>query len=418
MTRGDHRAGSPPIAVPWWQVGGTLLAGLFVAYLDRSNLSVVLPELAKDLGFAGESFASVSSWALSTFLIGYALANVLGGFLTRHLDPRTVVIWCVAIWSVATVAIGFAGSVTVLLLCRFILGLSEGVYWPQQSRFAQGWFPPSQRTRANSVIQYYGQYLALALGFLILTPIHDQFGWRTVFYLTGALGLILILPLYGRFLGRAQDAPYSDRATKPSSAPPRLGFAALGGRPILLLLFAHLAQGMLFWGVTLWIPLAVRSLGFTGWGQAIASASPYLAAVLLAVPMSMISDRTGRRVQVAAFGLILPGLLMLALPLAASGAAQLALIIAALGLYASSYSPNIWAIIQSRVEPEAVGAVAGLVNGIGAGLGGTIAGFLVGYLLERTGSYVPGFSALGAIVLGGGAALVAYDRLFRMADES
>ena len=34
-------------ASEWWSIGGTLLIGLFVAYLDRTNLSVAMPQLSK-----------------------------------------------------------------------------------------------------------------------------------------------------------------------------------------------------------------------------------------------------------------------------------------------------------------------------------------------------------------------------------
>src|SRR5271155_3249564 len=100
----------------WWRVGGSLMVGLFVAYLDRTNLSVALPQLSKDMGFAGDSFAMTSSWALTIFLIGYAFSNIFGGVLTRRIDPKPLVIWCFAIWSAATLLVGFSTSVTVLLV--------------------------------------------------------------------------------------------------------------------------------------------------------------------------------------------------------------------------------------------------------------------------------------------------------------
>lgn len=28
----------------------------------------------------------------------------------------------------------------MLLTCRLILGVAEGIYWPQQARFAKAWF--------------------------------------------------------------------------------------------------------------------------------------------------------------------------------------------------------------------------------------------------------------------------------------
>ncbi len=393
----------------WWGIGGSLMTGLFVAYLDRTNLSVGLPSVARDLGFAGDGFAVAASWALTIFLIGYAVANVVGGILTNRLEPKNIVIWSFAIWSLATVLVGLTNSLAVLLVCRFILGAAEGVYWPQQSRFARAWFAPEERTKANALIQYYGQFLALALGFIILTPIYEAFGWRVLFFITGGIGLVVIVPLYIKQLRPESEAPFRD--VQPAQAAPRLTLAALGGPAFLLLLFSYITQGMLFWGITLWIPLAVRSLGFTGFSQAVASALPYLAAVLLAIPMTRISDRTGRRVLIAALGMLIPGILMVMLPLFASGYAKMALITVALGYYASSYTPNIWSILQSSMKPEAVGPASGIINGLGAGGGGTIAGFLVGMLNSYTGSYMSGFIALGVLVILGGFSLLIYGRV-------
>jgi len=392
----------------WLRIGGTLMVGLFVAYLDRINLSVGLPSIAKDLGFTGADFAVTASLALTTFLIGYAVANVFGGILTRQFDPKWVVIWMLGIWSVSTILTGWVTSVFLLLVCRLILGVTEGIYWPQQSRFAKGWFAPSELTRANSMIQYYGQYFALAIGFMILTPIYDAMGWHALFFITGGLGLFIMVPLYFKLLRPESEAPYLKQEAGEKT---KLTLKALGGWPFLLLVFSYITQGMLFWGITLWIPMAVKSLGFSGTAQAIGSALPYFAAIALAIPMSFISDRTGKRVLVAALGLFIPGMLLMLLPQVDSGYLKLGLITLALGYWASSYTPNIWSIIQSTVEPKAVGPASGIINGLGAGGGGTLAGFLVGLLYKSTGSYMTGFVALGVLVILGGTALLAYGKV-------
>ncbi len=394
----------------WLGVGGTLMLGLFVAYLDRTNLSVGLPQIARDMGFAGRGFAVTSSWALTIFLIGYAAANIFGGVVTRGLDPKHVVVACITIWSLATIVIGLASSIAVLLACRLVLGVAEGIYWPQQSRFARDWFAPRERTRANSLIQYYGQFLALAVGFIVLTPICDTFGWRILFLATGAVGLVVIVPLYGMVLRPASEAPY--RTQSEADREP-LSLRSLGGPAFGLLVFSYITQGMLFWGITLWLPLVVRSLGFRGAGQGLASALPYLLAIILAIPMAILSDRTGQRVLIAALGLLVPGLVLLLLPLVDAGYAKLVVITLALGFYASSYTPNIWTILQDSVAPSAVGPASGIMNGLGAGAGGTIAGFMVGLLRSHTGSYTIGFMVLGALVLLGGSSLLLYGGIIR-----
>ncbi|MBN3801558.1 MFS transporter [Paraburkholderia sp. Ac-20336] len=408
----EPSGGSAAVPAPWWSIGGTLMIGLFVAYLDRSNLSVGLPGVARDLGFDGPQFAKVSSWALTAFLIGYTIANILGGLLTRRRDPKWIMIACVAIWSVATLVVGTTGSIATLLVCRVVLGVTEGIYWPQQSRFAKAWFSPEQRTTANSLIQYYGQFLALGLGFMILTPFYDLLGWRALFHITGLLGLLIIVPLYLWRLPRKDAAPFPEPAVS-TGKKERLTLASLGGPAFLLLLFSYLTQGALFWGITLWIPLAVKTLGFTGFEQAFASSIPYLFAVVLAIPLSRLSDRTKRRTLIAGLGLLIPGLLVVTLPFVGGAMAKMILITLSLGFYASAFSPNIWSIVQSTVHPDAVGPAAGIINGIGAGGGGTMAGFVVGMLYQSTGSYIPGFATLGAFVVLGGISLLLFGRVTR-----
>ena len=398
----------------WLRIGGTLMLGMFVSYIDRTNLSVSLPAVAHDLGFEGASFATVSGWVLTAFLIGYIFANIFGGIFTSRSDPKKIAILMMALWSLSTLVTGMAQSITLLVICRLILGIAEGIYWPQQSRFVKLWFSPGELTRANSVIQYYGQFLALGLGFIILTPIHNALGWRNLFYLCGAIGLLIMVPLYARTLMNTADAPYPERSDSlPVAKAPKLTVDAFGGVSFVLVIFAYLTQGMLFWGITLWIPLAVKSIGFSGMGQAFGSAIPYLAAVVLAIPMSYISDRTGKRVLIASLGLLIPGCLLLLLPTVDNGYLKLALITVAMGYYASSFTPNIWSIIQSNVRPHAIGAASGIVNGLGAGGGGTLAGLMVARIYASTGSYMSGFMVLGGLVALGGLALLLYGYLRR-----
>ncbi|EME8405903.1 MFS transporter, partial [Salmonella enterica] len=176
----------------WLRIGATLMFGLFVAYLDRSNLSVTLPTITHDLNIDG----ATASIVLTIFLIGYAFSNIFGGVFTQRYDPKKIVILMVLIWSIATVFVGFTSSVYVILICRLVLGITEGIYWPQQSRFASDWFSDKERTQANSIIQYYGQFLALGLGFMILSPLDAAFGWRNVFIITGVIGIVVVVPLY------------------------------------------------------------------------------------------------------------------------------------------------------------------------------------------------------------------------------
>lgn len=394
----------------WFTIAGTLMLGLFVAFLDRINLSVALIAMSNDLGFAGDGFAVTSSLVLTIFLVGYGISNFFGGIVTRNVDPKITVIAMMAFWSLATIMTGWVTSITLLLLYRFILGVAEGIYWPQQSRFARAWFSPKELSRANSMIHFYGQYFGLALGFLLLTPVFNILGWRMVFFLTGAAGLVIIVPLFMKFLRPESE---SNLAKSPEYAKTKLTLDDLGGPPIFLLCFTYFAQSNLFWGTTLWIPMLVKSLQFTGAAQAIATALPYFVGLILGAPMSILSDRTGKRVLITAVGLFVPGVVLMFLPHIDDPTVKMAIIAISVGFCASTFQPNIWSIIQASVKPKGVGPAAGIVNGLGAA-GGTVAGFVVGLLFKATGSYTVGFVYLGFMVMLAGVSLILHDRYKRI----
>ncbi|WP_147918885.1 MFS transporter [Ruania zhangjianzhongii] len=408
-----------PLQHKWLRIGGLLLFGLFFAYLDRSNLSVGITNISEDLGFAGEAFAKTSSLTLTAFLFGYLISNLLGGFLTARIDAKWILVATTAGFSLATALIGFADSVGTLVALRVAVGIFEGIYWPQQFRIAKAWFDEREMTRASAMIQYYGQYLALALGFFILTPLEASFGWRPMFWVLGAIGLLIVVPLYTKFLP-TESGGTAARATadnSPSEQQPtsvertdrkRLSFADFGGWKFVLIVFSYFTNGMLFWGITLFIPLVVPALGFAPNLTGLLSAAPYLASLLLTIPMMIISDRTGHRGAIATSGLIVGGILLACLALTDSPGVQMTLIIIGLGYFTASYTPNIWAIATASVPQHAVGPASGIINGFGAGGGGIVAGALVGAILSSSGSYVPGLTVLGAAAILGGIALLVY----------
>ena len=406
-------AQAPPLSHKWLRIGGLLLVGLFVAYLDRSNLSVGIKNVATDLGFSGDEFAGTSSLALTAFLFGYLISNLLGGFLTARVDAKWILLATVAGYSLCTFLIGFVESVGALVALRVGVGVFEGIYWPQQFRMAKAWFDEREMTRASAMIQYYGQYLALALGFFLLTPIEASFGWRPMFWTLGAIGLVLVLPLYARFLPTAPAATTAPARTPESPGPSRkkLTFAAFGGWRFALLVFSYFANGMLFWGITLFIPLIVPTFGFAKSINGLLSAAPYLVSLLLTIPMMILADRSGRRGPIAVSGLVVGGVLLACVALTDSHVLQFALICLGLGYFTAAYTPNIWAIAVTDLPAHVVGPATGIINGFGAGGGGIVAGALVGSLLAATGTYTLGLSVLGLVAILGGLALFLYTRM-------
>jgi MFS family permease len=191
----------------------------------------------------------------------------------------------------------------------------------------------------------------------------------------------------------------------------KMRFADFGGPRFLLLVFSYFSNGMLFWGITLWIPLVIQSLGFTGTGRGLLAALPYLLSLVLTVPMMGISDRTGKRVLIASSGLLVGGTLVGALPLVENPVGKLVMICVGMGYFTATFTSNLWAIAVTDLPAHLVGPATGIINGFGAGGGGIVAGFVVGKLQAVTGSFLPGFVVLGVMAIVGGLALLTYGRL-------
>jgi len=404
----------------WWRISGTLMVGLFVAYLDRSNLSIALPGVSQELGFAGSGFAATSSWVLTAFLFGYLVANLSTGFFTYRADPKIALVVAIVTISLITVAIGFVHSVGMLFWLRVLLGVAEGLYWPQQFRLAKSWFNEHEMSKASAMIQYYGQYLALALGFFLLTPMNEHFGWRPLFWIVGLIGLVVVAPLFVVFLRSAPELKSrgSSGPMPPQAAPAtvaaagqRLRVRDFANTPFALMVFSYFANGMLFWGITLWIPLMVKSLGFKGTEAALLTALPYVVSLVLVGPAIYLSDRTGKRVGIASSGLLVGGALVTLMPFVDNPVGKMILVALGLGYFTSTYTSNLWALAMTDLPPHLIGPATGIINGFGAGGGGIVAGFVVGRLKDATGSYVPGFAVLGVIAIAGGLALLLYGRL-------
>ncbi len=181
-----------------------LFAGSMINYLDRSVLSVVMPNVRRDLSLTNANYGL----AIHAFLVMYAVFYILGGRIADRLGYRRTFTLAVVFWSLAGMAHAFLQGLRSLFLCQALLGMGEGIYYPAAMRGAAGLFPPASRAKAVGTI-----LSAISLGMLITPPlvawITLHYGWRSTFLLLGALGLLLLPPWLWvhRQIQRAERTP-------------------------------------------------------------------------------------------------------------------------------------------------------------------------------------------------------------------
>ena len=172
-----------------WLIVFLLFAGSVLNYMDRSLVSVIMPQVRRDLALTNADFGL----AVNAFLVMYAAFYILGGRIADRLGYRGAFALTVAFWSIACMAHALVQGLRSLALCRAILGMGEGGFYPAAMRGAAQWFPPESRAKAVGLI-----LSALCVGSLLTPPlvawITIHYGWRASFLVIGALGLLLLPP--------------------------------------------------------------------------------------------------------------------------------------------------------------------------------------------------------------------------------
>ncbi|MEV8005545.1 MFS transporter [Streptomyces parvus] len=108
---------------------------------------------------------------------------------TGHIDRRIVLVVLIGLMGAANLASAFATGFTVVLVARFLIGLSVGGFWSIAGGIALRLVPAGHVARANAVI-FGGVETASVLGVPSGTLIGDLSGWRTAFAAVGILGLV------------------------------------------------------------------------------------------------------------------------------------------------------------------------------------------------------------------------------------
>ncbi|GGS68888.1 MFS transporter [Planobispora rosea] len=118
-----------------------------------------------------------------------AAAAPLVTVATGRIDRRVVLTLLIGVVGAANLASAFATSFAVVLLARFLIGVSVGGFWSLAGGIALRLVPQRHVARATAVV-FGGVETASVLGVPAGTLIGDLSGWRTAFAAVGVLGLM------------------------------------------------------------------------------------------------------------------------------------------------------------------------------------------------------------------------------------
>ncbi|WP_346842681.1 MFS transporter [Staphylococcus lugdunensis] len=183
--------------VRWYFAIAFFIIGV-IAYMDRSNISYIAPQMMADLGMDKKQFGLLASF----FSLGYALMQVPSGMLAEKFGPRKMITIALLWWSAFTIFTGMIKHHGLLYFVRFLFGVGEAPMYPSNAVFNSTWFSKTEKGRASSALLA-GSYFGPVLAPIVTIAIVNAFNWEAVFYIFGAAG-ILIAILWGII---AKDLP-------------------------------------------------------------------------------------------------------------------------------------------------------------------------------------------------------------------
>jgi MFS transporter, DHA1 family, multidrug resistance protein len=191
---------------------------------------------------------------LSAYLFGFAFMNLFHGALADSFGRRPVVLWGIAVFTVASAGCALSQSIGQLVFFRALQGLSTGAGIVVSRAVIRDMFPPAQAQKVMSQVTiYFG--VAPAIAPIVGGWLFVHANWHSIFWFLTGVGVLLWIANYRLLpetLHITQRQPFNARHLM-------RGYWQLGGSPRFLLL--ALASGVPFNGMFLYVLAAPAFLG-------------------------------------------------------------------------------------------------------------------------------------------------------------
>ncbi len=374
-----------PVALCWVAVA---LDGF-----DLVVLGAVIPVLSATgaLGFTDASLTTASTIGL----VGVGIGAVLIGPLTDRWGRRLPLIGCIAFFSVLTMAVAAAQSVTSFTVLRFLAGLGLGACLPTALAYMSEHAREGRRGSAVTRMMTGYHVGAVATALLALWVI-DAWGWQAMFVIGGVAGL-LVVPLMWLRLPESQaylDARErlrsgaADHVVKVRSADVARGRFL---RVSIGLWVASFMGLLLVYGLNTWLPKIMGEAGYSitaGTGLLLVL---NVGAVIGLLVAGTVADARGNKPSVLLwFGLAAGFLAVLSVRMESTVLVYALVLLA--GVFVFSAQVLVYAFVGHLYPPEIRGTALGMAAGVGR-VGAIVGPFLGGALVTAGVAYPWGFYA-------------------------
>jgi MFS family permease len=169
-----------------WLIIAVILAVVVVDYADRSAISFAPRPLPSQFGITTAGYWLISS----AFAVGYLVFALLSGPLSGRFGPRRILLTGVIAWSLVSMIAPASGGFTGLLLIRIVLGTGATPGFRAATKITSRWLRRAERGFALALAGGVAVSGSLLIGGPIIAELAESVGWRGMFWILSAAGLL------------------------------------------------------------------------------------------------------------------------------------------------------------------------------------------------------------------------------------
>ena len=383
-----------------WTICGLVFFATTINYLDRQVISLVVEDyLTPEFKWTETDYANITV----AFQLSYALAMFFVGRIIDKLGTKIGYALSLILWSVAAMGHALIRTTTGFFIARAALGVTESGNFPAAIKTVAEWFPKKERALATGIFNS-GANIGAIIAPLTVPFIAQEWGWRSAFFITGAIGLIWLvfwfwlyeIPKRQKRLSVAElNYINSDTDEKASEDATPAGYFTwgklLGYKQTWAFAMGKFITDGIWWFYLFWLPKFLKAgFGLTKDELSIPIALVYTIAAVGSIfggwlPMYFMKKGSpvfkARKTSMLVYA-------MCALPVVTAqilGESNMWFAISIIGFAAAAHqawSANIFTTVSDMFPKAAVASVTG-IGGMAGGLGGIVVSKSAGFLFDH-----------------------------------
>ncbi|MBI3744447.1 MAG: DHA2 family efflux MFS transporter permease subunit [Chloroflexi bacterium] len=160
---------------------------LMMSTIDATIVAVGLPAMQDDL----HTTLNWVGWTLSGYALAQTIVMPLSGKLCDEFGRKQLFIASVALFTLSSIAAGFAPNIYMLILFRLLQGLGGGVFLPSATGIISDTFGEQRTTAIGMFTTIFpiGSIIGPNVGGLII----DHLSWHWMFFVNGPIGVVMMV---------------------------------------------------------------------------------------------------------------------------------------------------------------------------------------------------------------------------------